>query len=69
MDMGMGMDLSMGVKMCMCECRLQLLTLKPYTGSNYQDTLKQHIDEQYIPTEYGGTCEPFGWKTPENNLI
>eukprot|EP01031_Cornospumella_fuschlensis_P027297 gene27297-32969_t len=38
-------------------------------GSNYQDVLKTHIDEQYIPVEFGGSCEYFAWKTPENNGI
>ena len=35
-------------------------------GSNYQDILKDKISEEYIPVEYGGTCESFGWTFPDN---
>lgn len=35
-------------------------------GSNFQDILKDKISEEYIPVEYGGTCESFGWTFPHN---
>ena len=35
-------------------------------GSNYQDVLKEHIAEDQIPVEYGGTWENFGWTYPDN---
>mmetsp|Transcript_17097 Transcript_17097/g.28945 ORF Transcript_17097/g.28945 Transcript_17097/m.28945 type:complete len:322 (-) Transcript_17097:2207-3172(-) len=35
-------------------------------GSNYQDVLKEFIDEDHIPVEYGGTKEDMHWTFPES---
>jgi hypothetical protein len=35
-------------------------------GGNYLETLRRFIDDKYIPSELGGTCEDFAWRTPDN---
>lgn len=35
-------------------------------GSNYQDKLKEYIDVEQIPIEYGGTKENFSWVWDNN---
>ena len=36
-------------------------------GSNYLPTLREYIDDEYIPSEYGGGCQDFPWQWPLNN--
>lgn len=35
-------------------------------GKNYITELKEYMDENQIPVEYGGTRENFGWSFPDN---
>ena len=35
-------------------------------GSSYLRTMKEFIDEDQIPVEYGGTREKFSWCFPDN---
>lgn len=36
-------------------------------GTNYLPKLREHINDEHIPAEYGGSCENFPWKWPLNN--
>jgi hypothetical protein len=40
--------------------------IRMWTASEYEVKLKELIDEQHIPVEYGGSWKEFGWKYPEN---
>lgn len=36
-------------------------------GSDYLPKLREHIDNDFIPSEYGGGCHDFPWHWPLNN--
>lgn len=36
-------------------------------GSNYLPTLLEYIDDEYIPSEFGGSYRNFPWQYPANN--